>query len=63
MLSQNSSESSFMTALALGGLTWLMGQRNSMAVFFHSSMLKDVGSCFLVIGLNGTHPAQMGHGL
>lgn len=25
-------------------------------------MLQDTGSCFLVTGLNETHPAQMGHG-
>lgn len=59
--SQNSSESNLMTALAVGGLTWLMGQRNSIGSVFpfqHAS-----GHWLLLLGLSGTPPAQMGHGL
>lgn len=64
-LSQNSSESHLMTALlwlleASPG-SWVRGV--PLAVFFHARMLRDLGSCFLVTGLKGTHPAQMDHGL
>lgn len=37
-LSQNSSESSLMTALAIGDFTWLMGQRDSIGSVFPSQL-------------------------
>jgi hypothetical protein len=40
-----------------------MGQRNSIGGVFPFSLLKDIGSCFLLIGLNETHPAQMDNSL
>lgn len=64
-LSQNSSESHLLTALlwllATSPGSWVRGV--PLAVFFHAGMLRDIGSRFLVTGLNGTHSAQMDHGL
>lgn len=62
-MSQNFSESNLMTALAVGDFSWLMGQRESIGSEQPDRVLEDIDSCFLVIGLNETHPPQMGHGL
>lgn len=65
--SQNSSENYLIAALAARGVAWLMGQRNSFGTlvffFFPFSLLRDTESCFLVIGLNGAYPEQMGNSL
>lgn len=62
-LSQNSSEGALLTDLAVEASpgSWVRGI--PPAVFFHFSMLEDIGACFFLMGFNGTHPAQMGHDL
>lgn len=61
--SQNSSEKCLTTALAVGGIAWLLGQRNSFAILFPFSLIVDTESCVLVIGLKEAYPEQMGDSL